>query len=71
MRLSSIYLSQVDSNDQANSIAYLGGTWKRRRTGFEGMCPYQMDCAASEMMEKWKNQHLKRRDELVKVLIRY
>jgi ATPase subunit of ABC transporter with duplicated ATPase domains len=56
------------ANDQANGIAYLGGTWKRRRTGFEGMCPYQMDCAASEMMEKWQNQHLERRDELVKVL---
>jgi hypothetical protein len=56
------------ANDQANGIAYLGGTWKRRRTGFEGMCPYQMDCAASEMMEKWQNQWLDRRNELVKVL---
>jgi CCR4-NOT complex subunit CAF16 len=55
-------------NDQANGIAFLGGTWKRRRTGFEGMCPYTMDCAASEMMEKWQNQHIERRDELVRVL---
>lgn len=55
-------------NDQANGVAYLGGTWKRRRTGFEGVCPYTMDCAASEMMAKWQAQHLKRRDELVRVL---
>lgn len=55
-------------NDQANGIAYLGGTWKRRRTGFEGVCPYTMDCAASEMMEKWQEQHKERRDELVRVL---
>ena len=55
-------------NDQANGIAYLGGTWKRRRTGFEGVCPYTMDCAASEMMAKWQEQHAERRDELVRVL---
>jgi CCR4-NOT complex subunit CAF16 len=55
-------------NDQANGIAFLGGTWKRRRTGFEGMCPYTMDCAASEMMAKWQEQHKERRDELVRVL---
>jgi len=55
-------------NDQHNGVAYLGGTWKRRRTGFEGVCPYTMDCAASEMMDKWQQQHLERRDELVRVL---
>jgi len=55
-------------NDQCNGVAYLGGTWKRRRTGFEGVCPYTMDCAASEMMEKWQQQYLERRDELVRVL---
>jgi len=55
-------------NDQANGVSYLGGTWKRRRTGFEGMCPYTMDCAASEMMATWQEQNLERRDELVKVL---
>lgn len=56
------------ANDQANGVAYLGGTWKRRRTGFEGMCPYTMDCAASEMMAKWQEEHIERRDELVRVL---
>ena len=56
------------ANDQANGVAYLGGTWKRRRTGFEGVCPYTMDCAASEMMQKWQEQYKERRDELVRVL---
>lgn len=55
-------------NDQSNGVAYLGGTWKRRRTGFEGVCPYTMDCAAREMMEKWQEQYKERRDELVRVL---
>jgi CCR4-NOT complex subunit CAF16 len=56
------------ANDQANGVAYLGGTWKRRRTGFEGVCPYTMDCAASEMMAKWQETFKERRDELVRVL---
>jgi CCR4-NOT complex subunit CAF16 len=56
------------ANDQFNGVAYLGGTWKRRRTGFEGICPYSMDCAASEMMAKWQEQFTERRDELVSVL---
>lgn len=56
------------ANDQANGVAFLGGTWKRRRTGFEGVCPYTMDCAASEMMAKWQLQNIPRRDELVRVL---
>lgn len=55
-------------NDQCNGVAYLGGTWKRRRTGFEGVCPYTMDSAAGEMMETWQKKYLARRDELVKVL---
>ena len=56
------------ANDQYNGVAYLGGTWKRRRTGFEGVCPYTMDVAASEMMSDWQEQFKERRDELVKVL---
>jgi len=55
-------------NDQNNGVAYLGGTWKRRRTGFEGVCPYTMDSAAGSMMEKWQIQYRERRDELVRVL---
>jgi len=55
-------------NDQANGVCWLGGTWKRRRTGFEGVCPFTMDCAASEMMKIWQQENLERRDELVRVL---
>ena len=55
-------------NDQFNGVAYLGGTWKRRRTGFEGMCPYTMDVPAHEMMAKWQQDFKERRDELVRVL---
>lgn len=55
-------------NDQANGVAYLGGAWKRRRTGFDGICPYSMDIAVREMMAKWQEENLERRDELVRVL---
>lgn len=59
---------QRKANDQHNGVAYLGGTWKRRRTGFEGVCPYTMDCAAGDMMAKWQEQYRERRDELVRLL---
>jgi CCR4-NOT complex subunit CAF16 len=55
-------------NDQHNGVCYLGGVWKRRRTGFEGMCPYTMDIAARDMMKKWQDEDIERRDELVRVL---
>lgn len=59
---------QSKANDQANGVAYLGGTWNRRRTGFEGVCPYTIDSAASELMSRWQEQNIERRDELVRVL---
>jgi len=55
-------------NDQNNGVCYLGNTWKRQQTGFNGICPYSIDCAASEMFAKWQADHVERRDELVKVL---
>lgn len=55
-------------NDQQNGIAYLGGEWTRRRNGFEGICPYTMDIPVKEMMQKWQEEHIERRDELVRVL---
>ena len=55
-------------NDQVNGVAYLGERWKRRRTGFEGVCPYTLDTAPTEMFTKWQADHVERRDELVKVL---
>ena len=54
--------------DQANGVAYLGGVWKRRRTGFEGIEPFSMDIAARDMMKVWQEENLERRDELVRVL---
>ena len=55
-------------NDQNNGVCYLGNTWKRQQTGFNGICPYTIDCAASDMFVKWQAEHVERRDELVKVL---
>mmetsp|Transcript_42745 Transcript_42745/g.129896 ORF Transcript_42745/g.129896 Transcript_42745/m.129896 type:complete len:662 (-) Transcript_42745:87-2072(-) len=55
-------------NDQNNGVCYLGNTWKRQQTGFNGICPYSIDCAASEMFIKWQAEHVERRDELVRVL---
>merc|ERR1712194_330459 len=55
-------------NDQHNGVTYLGSAWKRQQTAFEGMCPYTVDCAASQMFEKWQAEHQDRRDELVKCL---
>ena len=47
-------------HDQAMGVAYLGGVWKRRRTGFEGIEPYSMDIAARDMMKKWQDENLER-----------
>jgi len=55
-------------NDQHNGVTYLGGAWKRQQTAFEGMCPYTVDCAASQMFEKWQEEYVDRRNELVKIL---
>merc|ERR1711871_1138866 len=55
-------------HDQHNGVAYLGGLWKRRRTGFDGICPYTMDIAARDMMAQWQEEHKERRDELVRVM---
>ena len=54
--------------DQFNGVAYLGGVWKRRRTGFDGADPYSMDIAARDMMKAWQDANPERRDELVRVL---
>ena len=55
-------------NDHHNGIMYLRSAWKRQQTAFEGMCPYTVDYAASQMFEKWQSQYVDRRDELVKIL---
>merc|ERR1719261_1149642 len=56
------------TQDQYNGMAYLGGVWRRKKTGFEGMEPYSMDIAARDMMRQWQTDFLERRDELVRVL---
>ena len=55
-------------NDQQNGVTSLGSAWKRQQTDFEGMCPYTVDCAASQMFEQWQEQYAERCDDLVKVL---
>ena len=55
-------------NDQVNGVAYLGERWKRRRTGFEGVCPYTLNTTPTEMFVKWQQDNSERRDELIKVL---
>ena len=59
---------QRTPNDQQHGVCYLGNTWKRQQTGFNGICPYTIDCAARDMFVKWQEEHVERRDELVKVL---
>ena len=47
-------------------LAYLGDRWER--TTLCGMSPYTGDIRAGDMMKKWQEEHIERRDELVKVL---
>lgn len=54
--------------DQNYGMAYCGGVWRRRRTGFDGVNPYAMDIAVRDMMKAWQAAHPERRDELVRVL---
>lgn len=73
-RFSSMSFDEFDVNgeaksaDQYNGMAYLGGVWRRKKTGFEGMEPYSMDIAAGDMMRSWQDDYRERRDELVRVL---
>tara|TARA_B100000925_G_scaffold133_1_gene134 strand:- start:490 stop:1278 length:789 start_codon:yes stop_codon:yes gene_type:complete len=54
-------------NDQCGGLAYLGDRWERS-TPFCGMSPYTGDIRVGDMMKKWQEEHIERRDELVKVL---
>mmetsp|Transcript_29950 Transcript_29950/g.44285 ORF Transcript_29950/g.44285 Transcript_29950/m.44285 type:complete len:348 (+) Transcript_29950:65-1108(+) len=54
-------------NDQARGITYLGDVW--HRSGRTPSCsPFEMDCAARDMMSEWQKQFKERRDELVRIL---
>ena len=53
--------------DQFKGVAFLGNNWVRN-VSFAGQTPYVIDLAAGEMMKRWQEENLERRDELVKVL---
>ena len=54
-------------NDQFNGLAYLGNKWNRN-VSFCGITPYTVDIKAGEMMQKWQEDNIERRNELVKIL---
>ena len=63
-----LVLNNEKPMDQYNGIAYLGEEWLWKRSGFKGMEPFSMDIAARDMMKQWQQEHIERRDELVKIL---
>ena len=54
-------------HDQFNGLAYLGNKW-HKEISFCGVSPFMADIRVGDMMKKWQNDNLKRRDELVDVL---
>lgn len=54
-------------HDQYKGVAFLGNTWKRS-ISFTGHVPFMIDMAAGEMMKKWQEENIERRNELVNVL---
>ena len=54
-------------NDQFNGLAYLGNKWNRN-ISFYGTTPYTADIRVDEMMKKWQENNIKRRNELVSIL---
>ena len=53
--------------DQTNGLAYLGNRWVRQ-SAFTGQSSYMGDIRVGDMMKKWQEEHILRRDELVQVL---
>ena len=60
-------LGNSSPQDQFNGLSYLGNRWQRN-ISFCGVSPYQADIRAGDMMKKWQQENIKRRDELVKIL---
>jgi CCR4-NOT complex subunit CAF16 len=54
-------------HDQYKGVAFLGNIWKRS-VSFAGHVPFMIDMAAGEMMKKWQEENIERRNELVEVL---
>lgn len=53
--------------DQTNGLAYLGNRWVRQ-SAFTGQSSYIGDIRVGDMMKKWQEDNIERRDELIKVL---
>lgn len=60
-------LGSVTPQDQCNGLAYLGNRWVRN-ISFVGQSAYTADIRAGDMMKRWQNDNLERRNELVDVL---
>ena len=60
-------LGNSSPHDQFRGLAYLGNRWERN-ISFCGVSPYSADIRAGDMMKKWQDDNIQRRDELVKVL---
>lgn len=53
--------------DQTNGLAYLGNRWVRQ-SAFTGQSSYIGDIRVGDMMKKWQEDNIERRDVLVQVL---
>ena len=60
-------LGSVTPQDQCNGLAYLGNRWVRN-ISFVGQSAYTADIRAGDMMKRWQDNNLERRNELVDVL---
>tara|TARA_B100000674_G_C37949532_1_gene966544 strand:- start:710 stop:1522 length:813 start_codon:yes stop_codon:yes gene_type:complete len=60
-------LGDRSPNDQCNGLCYLGNRWERN-ISFCGVSPYMGDIRAGDMMKKWQEDNIERRNELVEVL---
>lgn len=60
-------LGTSSPHDQFRGLAYLGNRWERN-ISFCGVSPYMADIRAGDMMKKWQEENIVRRNELVQVL---
>ena len=60
-------LGSSSPHDQFNGLSYLGNRWERN-VSFCGVSPYMADIRAGDMMKKWQEENIDRRNELVEVL---
>ena len=60
-------LGTSSPHDQFRGLAYLGNRWERN-ISFCGVSPYMADIRAGDMMKKWQEENIVRRNELIQVL---